>query len=140
MYPEDQVLVGVINRRRDLLCARDQRWYRVPVARMPRGGLYAAYVAFFLSGGAFGRRSGGVYYYARHTGLELAYRRDLLPEEADHPRAGEVYYKLQLGDLREKAPPVLNSARRPVTFILTTWERFTAARHIGELYGALVEK
>lgn len=140
MYPEDRVLVGVINRRRDLLCARDQRWYRVPAARMPRGGLYVAYVAFFLSGAVFRERSGGVHYFAPYTGVELVYRRDLLPEEADHPRAGEVYYKMQLGDPREKVPPVLNSARRPVTFILTTWERFAAARHISELYGALVER
>jgi hypothetical protein len=140
VYPEDRVLVGVINRQRDLLCARDQRWYRVPVAHMPRGGLYVAYVAFFLSGAVFRERSGGVHYYARYTGLELAYRRDLLPDEAAHPRAGEVYYKMQLGDLCEKLPPVLNSARRPVTFILTTWERFSVARQLSELYDAAVEK
>ncbi|MGQ9886962.1 MAG: hypothetical protein ACUVSX_00595 [Aggregatilineales bacterium] len=137
MYPEDCVLVGVVNRQRDFLCARDQHWYRVPVDRMPRGGLYSDYIAFFLSGTTFGERSGGVHYYARRTGFELARRRDLLPEEASHPRADAVYYKLQFGALCEKRPPVVNSARRPVTFILTTWERFERARCISELYGAL---
>jgi hypothetical protein len=137
MYPEDRVLVGVINRQRDLLYARAQRWYRIPVERMPRGGLYVEYVAFFLSGAVFRERSGGVHFYARRTGLELAYRRDLLPDEMSHPRADAVYYKLQLGDLCEKLPPVLNSDRRPVTFILTTWERFEGARHLAELYGAV---
>lgn len=137
MHPEDRVLVGVINRQRDLLCARDQHWYRVPAERMPRGGLYVDYVAFFLSGAVFRDHSGGVYYYARRTGVELVYRRDLLPEEVTHPRADAIYYKLQLGPLYEKQPPVMNSVRRPVVFILTTWERFERARCISELYGAL---
>ena len=30
MLPEDSVLVGVINRKRDLVYALDQHWYRIP--------------------------------------------------------------------------------------------------------------
>jgi hypothetical protein len=126
------VLVGVINRKRDFACARDAHWYRIPQARMPRG-VDADYIAFFLSR-AFKERSGGIHYYAEVRGLELVYRRDLLPAEAAHPRAGEVYYKVQLGALLEKVPPVLNPTGRTISFIFTTWDRFASARQISDLY------
>lgn len=132
MYPEDRVLVGVINRAADLNTARHAHWYRIPQDKMPQG-IHAEYLAFFLSR-AFGDQNGAVHYYARRTGHELARRRDLLPEQANHPRADRLYYKVQLGELREKVPPVVNTDRRPVSFIYTTWDRFVAARQIQDLY------
>ncbi|MCB9453597.1 MAG: hypothetical protein H6672_19370 [Anaerolineaceae bacterium] len=132
MFPEDRVLVGVINRKRDLAYARDAHWYRIPQARMS-GGVHTEYVAFFLSR-AFKDKNGGIHYYARRAGVELVYRRDLLPEETDHPRAQDTYYKVQLGALVEKTPPILNPSRRSVSFIYTTWDRFVHARQIGDLY------
>ncbi len=132
MYPEDRVLVGVMNRKRDFERLRREHWYRIPQVRLPRG-VNAEYIALYFSR-AFKERNGGIYYYAERRGLELAYRRDLLPDEADHPRAGEVYYKVQLGELIEKAPPVLNPTRRVITFIYTTWDRFVSATTISDLY------
>lgn len=132
MYPEDRVLVGVINRKRDLDLLEREHWYRVPQARVPNG-IYTEYVAFFLSR-AFKELNGGIHTYARRTGVELVRRRDLVPGEADHPRADALYYKLQLAEIRRKEPPVLNPSRRTVSFIYTTWDRFVAARVIEDLY------
>lgn len=132
MYPEDRVLVAVINRERDLAIAQREHWYRVPVQQAPNG-VYAEYIAFFLSR-AFKEQNGGVRYYARRTGVELARRRDLLPDEASHPRADGLYHKLQFGELRRKEPPILNPTRRSVAFIFTTWDRFCAARTLADLY------
>jgi hypothetical protein len=132
VYPEDRVLVGVINRKRDFDKARFEHWYRVPQGQA-RTGIYAEYVAFFFSR-AFKELNGGIHYYARRTGIELVRRRDLLPEEAGHPRADAVYHKLQLGELRRKDPPIVNADRRVVTFIYTTWDRFTAAATLADLY------
>ncbi len=132
MYPEDRVLVAVVNRRRDLDYLQGARWYRVPQAQFP-DGLDVEYLAFFLSR-AFKERNGGIHYYARCQGIELARRRDLLPDEAAHPRADAVYYKVQISSLLAKVPPILNPARRPVSFIFTTWDRFTSARQIGDLF------
>jgi hypothetical protein len=131
-YPEDRVLVGVINRKRDLETLRTERWYRIPQAKMKRG-IQAEYVAFFLSR-AFGEQNGAVYYYARVTGLELAYRRLLLPNEPQHPRADEVYYRIALGALQEKTPPIRNTTKRSLAFVYTTWDRFIHAHTIGDLY------
>ncbi len=132
MYPEDRVLVGVINRKRDLEHARHDHWYRIPRGRAEKG-IHAEYLAFYLSR-AFGEENGAVHYYARRTGHELVRRRDLLPEEPKHRRANALYYKIQLGELRRKVPPILNPTRRPVVFIYTTWDRFIAAKQIGDLY------
>jgi hypothetical protein len=132
MFPDDRVLVGVINRKRDLMYAQNDHWYRVPQKQFPHG-LQAEYVALFLSK-AFKERNGGIYYFALWRGIELVHRKDLLPNEADHARADEVYYKIQLGDLKEKDPPVLNPTRRTVSFIYTTWDRFVHAQQVSDLY------
>src|SRR5262245_28679681 len=101
MYPDDRVLVGAVKRKRDLAYARDDHWYRIPQAQMPRG-VNTEYIALFLSRSTFKDRDSGIHYFARRTGLELVYRHQLLPREADHPHANNVYYKVQLDTLHEK--------------------------------------
>jgi hypothetical protein len=132
VYPEDRVLVGVINRKRDFERVQREHWYRVPQGQAPKG-IHAEYVAFFFSR-AFKGLNGGIHFYARRTGMELVCRRDLLPDEPDHPRADALYHKLQLGELHRKDPPILNPSRRPVSFIYTTWDRFQAATILADLY------
>lgn len=133
MFPEERVLVGVLKRKKDLTTLQTSRWYRIPQSQFPRG-IYTEYLAFFLSGKPFGEQSGGIHYYARVSGIELLYRRDLLPEEPTHPRANDAYYKISLVEIVPKAPPVLNPTRRPITFINTTWDRFVQAQTIADLY------
>jgi hypothetical protein len=131
-FPEDRVLVGVINRKRDLEFARRDHWYRIPEQNMSRG-IQAEYVAFFLSR-AFGSQNGAVHYYARIKGLEMRHRRWLIPDEPNHPRADEKYYRIALGELQEKRPPILNNSKRSLAFVYTTWDRFIHAQTIGDLY------
>lgn len=132
-YPEEYILVGVINRKRDLVFAREGHWYRIPQAQFP-AGIHAQHLGFFLSGSAFKAQSGGVHYHAPVKGFELVYRHELLPKEMDHPRANATYYRVALGELLEKVPPVLNPTRRSVSFIHTTWDRFVRAETIADLY------
>jgi hypothetical protein len=121
-----------MNRPRDFEIAREQGWYRIPEARAPKG-VFFEYVAFYFTA-AFTECKWGVYHYARRLGHELVTRRDLLPDESDHPRAGERYYKLQLGPIRRKEPPILSQRWRRITFIHTTWDRFVDAREINDLF------
>ncbi|MBN8592474.1 MAG: hypothetical protein J0M33_11970 [Anaerolineae bacterium] len=132
MFQEDRVLVGVVNRKRDLEIILNEGWYRVPVKRMPRG-VNAEYIAFFLSG-AFKERNGAVHYFAECRGVELVRRRDILPKEKNHPRANEQYYKVQLGLIETKDPPVENTTKRSLSFVYTTWDRFVHAKTILDLY------
>ena len=131
MYADDRVLVGVVNRAKDFEIARRENWYRIPEAQLPRG-LNAEYIAFFLSGKAFQERGGSVAYFARITGLELARRRDLLPDE--ERRADEIYYKVQFRGFAPKEPAIRNLPARPISFIRTTWDRFISAETVSDLY------
>ncbi|MFC2037682.1 hypothetical protein ACFLYD_06925 [Chloroflexota bacterium] len=132
MHPDDRVLVAVMNRPQDFEIARDQGWYRLPADKAGRGAFFE-YVAFYFTA-VFGKEKWGIHYYARSLGHELVTRRELLPREPDHPRAGERYYKLQLGKLQKREPPIPSLRWRRITFIYTTWDRFEAAEEINDLY------
>ena len=133
MYADDRVLVGVLKRAKDFQIARQQNWYRIPQRQLPRG-LNAEYIALFLSGKTFRERSGTIAYFARITGLELARRSDLLPDE--DRRANDIYYKVQFRQLIKRDPPIANLPARSVSFIRTTWDRFISAETISDLYSA----
>lgn len=132
MYPEDRVLVTVVPRPDDFELIRLERWYRVPKRHAPKG-LYAEYFAFYF-GSHFGPQKWAIYYYARKLGHELVTRRDLFPDQPDHPRVDEPYYKVQLGPTLSREHPILSLRWRRVTFIHTTWDRFEDAREINDLF------
>lgn len=135
MYPEDRVLVGVMPDPGDLSIAREQHWYRIPMKHAPQG-IHAEYIAFYLTQSFGPELRWAIHYYARRTGHELVRRIDLFPDQPDHPRARDMYYKLQLGPLREKHPPVVSTQWRRITFIQTTWDRFVSAAEMKDLLSA----
>jgi hypothetical protein len=83
---------------------------------------------------AFGENRWVIHYYARIEGHELVTRRDLIPSEPDHPHAGQWYYKLQLGPLEHKLPPIVSARWRRVTFLVTTGDRFMNTHEINDLF------
>jgi hypothetical protein len=135
MHPEDRVLVAVMNDRRDFERARDEGWYRVPAKHAPPTAPHSEYVAFYFTK-AFGEERWAIHWYAPVRGHELARRRDLLPDEPNHPRADQAYYVLQLGPLERLEPPIISLRWRRITFIETTWDRFQMAQEINELYAS----
>lgn len=133
MYPEDRVLVGVMPDPHDFDLAQHEHWYRIPLKQAP-DGIHAEYIAFYFTNKFGNDLRWAIHFYARRTGHELVRRVDLLPDQLNHPRAEEKYYKIQLGELREKTPPVVSLRWRRITFIQTTWDRFMAAREINDLF------
>ncbi len=132
MYPEDRVLVAYVPRPDDFELIESEGWYRLPERHAPKG-LYAEYFAFYF-GRLFGPKKWAIYYYARNLGHELVTRKDLFPDQRDHPRADEVYYKVQLGPLLMREQPILSLRWRRITFVHTTWDRFQDAREINDLF------
>ena len=131
MYPEDRVLITPLPRPADFARLQREGWYRIPQQHAPKG-LYAEYFAFYF-GSRFGRQKWAIHYYAPRLGHELTTRRNLLPDEPDHPRADELYYKVQLGKLRPLIRPIISLHRRRITFLHTTWDRFQDATEINDL-------
>ncbi len=129
---EARVLVAVVTRPRDLAKARDEGWYRVPLARAPRM-LAAEYLAFYQTA-AFGAERWAVRYIAAVRAVGIATRAALLPDEPGHPRAAERYYRFTLGPLERLPAPVPSRRLRRVTFIPTTFGQLLRARDVVELW------
>lgn len=132
-HSSDRVLVAVMNNQRDFEIARDEGWYRIPLKHAPQSTTEAVVLAFYFTR-AFGEEKWAIHWYAPIHGHELLRRRELLPGESDHPRADEVYFKLQLGPLMHLERPIPSLRWRRIAFIETSWDRFVAAREIGDLY------
>ena len=134
-HSSDRVLIAIMNNRRDFEIARDEGWYRIPAKHAPQSVTEAAALAFYFTK-AFGDEKWSIRWYGPVRGHELARRRDLFPEEPNHPRADEAYYKLQLGPLMQLELPIHSLRWRRITFIETSWDRFTAAEEINDLYAS----
>lgn len=132
IYPDDRVLIAVMNNGKDWQQVQDNGWYRIPVKHAPPQVPHIDWLAFFFTR-AFGDDRWAIHYFARVHGHELLTRRDLLPAEPVHKRAGQWYYKLELGPLQHRLPPIVAEKRRRVTFIFTTGDRFEAATEINDL-------
>lgn len=126
------VLLGVLKSRRDRSILLRERWYRIPLARAPRRPF--TYIALYQPA-AFGREGKRIRYYARILNRRVVTRRDLLPDEPRHVRAGVPYLRLGLGPIRKLPRPIRNASPRRVSFGFTTLKRLTTARDLLELYG-----
>jgi hypothetical protein len=129
----DRVLVAVVNNARDFEIAQREGWYRIPVKRAP-SQVGADYLAFYLTGRFDPELRHRVTYYAPIRAYRLARRVDLLPHEADHPRAQDRYFKIEIGPLRKLETPVISDKMRRITFISTSLEQLLRAREIRELW------
>ncbi|MBE2220173.1 MAG: hypothetical protein IAF02_01450 [Anaerolineae bacterium] len=132
MYPDDRVLVAYVPSPADFDLIQRQNWYRIPYASAPKG-VYAEWVAFYF-GAAFGSRKWSVQAYAPRLGHELLQRRDLLPDQPDHPRAEDWYFRLQLGAVTFLERPIISLQWRRITFLHTTWDRFQDAVELNDLF------
>jgi hypothetical protein len=129
--PDDLVLVALCRSPRDLEIARLLGWYRIPLASAPKT-LRVDWLAFFLTA-AFGDERWRVPYLAPVRGYELRRRRDLLQDEADHPRAQEPYYRIDLGPVQSLSRPIPARHWRRLTFLYTTGERLLSAQDVRDL-------
>lgn len=125
------VLIGILKDRRDLNLLIRRRWYRIPVASCPTRRF--EYLAFYQPAG-FGRHGKRIRYYAAVRGCRMVQRRELLPMEPRHARAGAEYYRFHVGKVQELPSPVLNTSPRRVTFGFTTLSRLLKAKDILGLF------
>jgi hypothetical protein len=90
------------------------------------------YLAFYQTA-RFGDEKWSINYVAPVRGHELTTRAELLRTQADHPRAQEAYYKVQIGPLERLPRPIPSRAWRRITFLYTTGERLLAAAELNDL-------
>ena len=131
--PETPALVGIVTRKKDWELVRSEHWYRIPVRTAPEG-LHTIQCLAFYQTKLFGDEKWAVNWYARVLGVTEAKRSELLPDEPKHPRAGAMYYKLALSDLRRLPNPIPSRRLRRIVFIPTTFERLLRAQEINDLF------
>ncbi len=127
----DLVLVCLLPTPRDMEIARLLGWYRIPLRTAPKV-VSVDYLAFYQPG-SFGARGGQIEYLAPVRGNELASRAELLKDEADHPRANEEYFKVQIGPLERLSRPIVADKWRRLTFLYTTGDYVLSARTLNDL-------
>ena len=134
MAPEDlRVLVAVINSPRDLGLAREKGWYRIPLKRAPRQ-VGADVLAFYQTAAFEPQERWAVNYYAKIHRYRIVTRTELLPDEADHPRAGDRYFKVEIGPMQRLSRSVPSRRLRRITFIPTTLDKLLGAGEINDLW------
>lgn len=131
LKPTDLILVCLLPTPRDLEIARLLGWYRIPLRTSPKV-VAVDYLAFYQTS-AFGERGGQIEFIAQVKGHELTTRGELLKDEADHPRAKEEYYKIQLGGLEKLPQPVSAEKWKRLTFLYTTGEYLLKAKTLNDL-------
>jgi len=129
--PTSLVLVAYLPAPRDLEIARLLGWYRIPLRAAPKV-ISVDYLAFYQPA-SFGERGGQIEFVSQVRGHELATRAELLCDEADHPRAREEYFKVQLGPLEKLPQPIRTDKWRRLTFLYTTGEYLLNARLLTDL-------
>lgn len=131
LKPTDLVLVCLLPSPRDLEIARLLGWYRIPLRTAPKV-VAVDYLAFYQPS-AFGERGGQIEYIAEVRGHELTTRAELLKDEADHPRAKEEYYKIQIGGLEKLKEIIVSDKWKRITFLYTTGEYLLKAKTLNDL-------
>src|SRR5215216_4259707 len=127
----DLVLVAFLPTPRDLEIARLLGWYRIPLRTAPKV-VAVDYLAFYQPS-AFGERGGQIEFIAEVRGHELTTRGELSKDEADHPRAKEEYYKIQIGGLEKLKEAIVADKWKRITFLYTTGEYLLKAKTLNDL-------
>jgi very-short-patch-repair endonuclease len=131
-----EVLVAILNNRLDFVVARDRHWYRIPtssVHKWLRDRWPPRWLAFYQTK-TFGDEAFAVRYWARVRSIREAYRWQLFPDQPRDEKATRRYYQLMLDPLQRLPQPIISRRRRRIVFIPTTWEKFTNAVEINDLY------
>jgi hypothetical protein len=129
--PTDLILVCLLPSPRDLEIARLLGWYRIPLRTAPKV-VAVDYLAFYQPS-AFAERGGQIEFVAKVRGHELTTRGELLRDEADHPRAKEEYFKIQIGALEKLSQPVVADKWKRLTFLYSTGEYLLNAKKLNDL-------
>jgi hypothetical protein len=130
---EAPALVVVVNQPADLHRALELGWYRIPLNRAP-SRVAAEYLAFYQTAAFAEPERFLVRWVAPVRGYVLTTRRDLIPDEPEHSRADEPYYKVVLGTSLALPQPIPSRRLRRITFIPTTLGRLRCAQEINDLW------
>lgn len=132
----NNVLVAIINNKKDFLIAQNQNWYRIPVDSAPkniREGVNLKYLAFYQTK-VFENEKYTIRWYAEIKKITILNRKDLFPDEIENVKSNKNYYKIEIENLKALPEPIISKRNRRITFIPTTEDKFFRAKEINYLF------
>lgn len=133
----NSVLVAYMPTPKDMVLARSQGWYRIPVSdRSPlllRNGKLT-HIAFYQPS-SFGEDRYTIRWYSPVTSLTVRRRIEVIPDEPHHPNSNKNYYIVGCKDVQELPDPIRSlRPRRRLIFLPTTLKRLLTAKDINQLF------
>ncbi len=131
-----ELLIAIINNQLDFAIARDRHWYRIPVNSVNKwlkNKWPPQWLAFYHTK-AFKEHAHSIQYYARVIKIHQAKRWQLFPDRPIDSDSDKMYFQLLLEPLQRLPKPIYSRRWRRIVFIPTTWEKFTKAVEINDLY------
>lgn len=132
MTKRGEVLVAIMNNKADFGILREQGWYRIPVASAPKHWP-PKWLAFYQTK-VFDDEAYSVSYYGRVRDIRVVPRHKLFPNELPNPKTERLYHQIHLHSLEQLTQPILSRRWRYIVFIPTTWQKFSHAVEINDLF------
>ncbi len=133
-YVTKEVLVVLLPKISALDTLKSELWYHIPVEKAPNR--WPPKVLAFYQGKVFGVEEA---YKIRYSGevsqIDIVPRKELFPDDYKNlHKAEKLYYRLQVGKLKERETPIVSYRPRRLSFIPTTFEKFQLAEQINDLF------
>ena len=132
--PRGEVLVALLPSKADFGILQEQGWYRIPVRTAPKRWP-PKWLAFYQPK-AFAPDHFRIRYYGKVADIQVMERRVLFPNELPSAKSEQKYYKLSLETLEELPEPILSDRPRRLVFVQTTWQKFSRAEQLNDLFDA----
>ena len=136
MCKRGEVLVAIVNDKRDFAIIRNQKWYRIPVSSVKKWlnkQWPPKWIAFYQTK-VFGNEAYTISYYAQVLEFRTVRRSQLFPNDPPDKKSNYRYYQLILNQIKKLPQPIISRRRRRIIFIPTTWQKFFNAIEINDLY------
>ncbi|MCI5218562.1 MAG: DUF559 domain-containing protein [Candidatus Electrothrix sp. LOE2] len=136
MSDQGEVLIAILNDKRDFSILHDRHWYRIPVSsahKWLKNRWPPQYIAFYQTK-IFGSDAYSISYYTKVIQVRKVCRQELFPDEMPNRKSNRQYYQLILNPLQKLPKPIFSRRRRRIVFIPTTWYKFIHAAEINDLY------
>ncbi|WP_375559919.1 DUF559 domain-containing protein [Bernardetia sp. OM2101] len=94
---ENNVLVALMNNKKDFLIAQEKGWYRIPVKSAPkniRDTTIVKYLAFYQTK-VFGAEKYTIKWYAEIKNIKRVLRKELFEDEPQNSKSNKEYYKIE---------------------------------------------
>jgi hypothetical protein len=143
---ERDCLIAVVNNDADMHRFRNERWYRIPARAIGRSlgkesldesRILALYQTSTIQSGV----PGTIELWGEIEDVQQLSRRQIVPDEPNHPAADEQYHLIRLRAVERLEKPVASRRPRRITFIRTSGERLFHAADVNDLIiGSAIEE